>query len=397
MAEVVKPFKATYYNLKVIKDYSKVICPPYDVISKEQLKALRKKSPYNFSHILIADKGYDKAAAKLNQFIRDDVLVRDEKESLYFYEQKYQVQGKKFARYGILSLLKMDKNGIFPHERTLKGPKEDRKKIIKTTKANLSPIFIIAGEALKIFDETYKSYRRKKPFLKFQDDNSVVNRIWKIQEPKEVNKICKEIEKCNLVIADGHHRFEISYDYFKKNQGKFKDLNYILAYIADCQKGLLILPTHRIASLDEKKDVLFEKLAKYFTINSIREPELEKSLKKPRTFSFGIYYKAKFYVVRLKEPKLLNKLPKKVYKEIDPYVFHNLVEPMIKLKASFEYTHTIKEAKKTAGKNKMAFILNPVSLDSVLKISAKGFKLPQKSTYFYPKVLSGAIIRRFEP
>ena len=396
MSLVVKPFKATYYNPSFIKNYSSVICPPYDVISNEQLALLRKKSPYNFSKVLIADNNnYQGSGDLLRQWLSSKILIDDKKDCLYLYEQKFNVEGKNFSRFGIVSLLKMDKGGIFPHEHTLKAPKEDRKKIIKTTKANLSPIFVIAAKSLKSFKRIHRLYSGRKPFLRFKDDDGNDNIIWQIDDKKDINLICSQISRCKLVIADGHHRFEISYDYFRKNKDRFKDLNYILAYITDCQKGLSILPTHRIIKIHDKDNDFFRKLEKYFNITEVTQNSLSKKLKYARRFCMGIYRKERFYFLKLKSSAILDKIPNRLYRELDTYVFHKLVLPLFTIDEEFEYSHNIKTAKKIAGKGKTAFIMRKVPLKVVLKMSSKGFRLPQKSTYFYPKVLSGGIIRRF--
>jgi len=118
IAETVKPFKATFYNYKKVPNFSKVVCPPYDVISKDGLKKIRKQSRYNFSKILIADKGNYKATRKtLDNWLKDEVLVQDDSESLYLYEQKFKADGKSFIRFGVLALLKMDRKGILPKKR----------------------------------------------------------------------------------------------------------------------------------------------------------------------------------------------------------------------------------------------------------------------------------------
>ncbi|NQT28006.1 MAG: DUF1015 domain-containing protein [Candidatus Omnitrophica bacterium] len=394
----VKPFCATYYNPLGTKNYSDVICPPYDVISKKQLSFLRKKSPYNFSHVLIADKrNYQEKGVLLNEWVKKGVLIDDSQESYYLYEQKFNVEGKQFTRFGLLSLLQMNKKGIFPHEHTLTAPKKDRKRIIKATKANLSPIFIIATKRLDEFAKIYKIYSKKKPLFKFKDIDNNRSRVWKISDKKEITKLGKVMNKCKLVIADGHHRFEITYDYFKKNKSRFKDLNYILAYVTDCQKGLNIMPTHRVVTIEDKDKEFFGKLNKYFKVGKVTQSGLKEKLGSYSGFNLGICKKGQCYFMSLKNRATLNKIPNKLYRELDTYLLHQLVLPLFKRKGAIEYTHSLGEAKKLASKKKVAFILRAVSLDAVFKISSRGFRLPQKSTYFYPKVASGVTIRRFKP
>ena len=238
MPEAIKPFRATHYNLHAIKDFSSVVCPPYDVISKKQEYLLKRKSIYNFCNILLATGGdYKALGEKFRRWIAEKILVADSKESLYIYEQNFMLEHKKYVRFGILALLKMSgKGAIFPHEYTLKAPKEDRKRIIKEVKANLSPIFVIAPKSLAILKNTYKSYCKNKPFLKFKDTEGNASRVWKIESRLLIAKICREFAKHKLVIADGHHRFEVSYNYYRKNKNRSRDLDYILAYITDVQE-----------------------------------------------------------------------------------------------------------------------------------------------------------------
>lgn len=398
MTSTIKPFCATYYNPCFNKSYSRLVCPPYDVISKEQLGFLRKKSPYNFSHILVADNNnYEKSGKTLGNWLKRKVLIDDNQESFYLHEQKFKVDGKCLKRFGILGLLRMDKKGIFPHEYTLRAPKEDREKIIKSTQTNLSPIFVIANKSLEVSRRIYELHCQKRPFLKFKDSEGVENRVWKIKDRKQIAKICKEIEKCKLVIADGHHRFETSFVYFKKNKARFKDLNYILAYIAGYQKGLIILPTHRVLDIKDREDIFFKKLEKYFTVRPIKQRALEKKIKDTSSFCMGLFRGGRFYFLQLKDLAILDKISNnKLYKQLDTYVFHKLVLPLFKISGPIEYTHSLREAKMLAAKGKSAFILRAPPLELVLKIASKGFRLPQKSTYFYPKLLSGIVMRRFQ-
>ncbi len=396
MPQNIKPFKGTHYNPLKINNFNNVVCPPYDVINNSELKSLRKKSAFNFSHVLLADKSnYQSKRKTLDSWVAKKVLVDDLNECLYLYEQKYRVNGKKITRYGIISLLRMNKKGIFPHERTHKAPKEDRKKIIKALEANLSPIFVIASSKVSALTKAYKHYSKRKPFVCCDDKDKNLNRIWKVEDKKYLNSLCKEFNNSKLLIADGHHRFEISYDYFNKHKSKFKDLNYLMAYITDCQKGLLILPTHRILTIKDSEAELFKKLSKYFSIKLISKKLLASKLTKAKTFTLGLYRAGKLFCLELKDKDILLKISNKYYRKIDAYVFHSLVLSLFKVDKPIEYTHSIDEAIELSGNKKTAFLLGAANLDSVIDISSKGFKLPQKSTYFYPKLLSGLVIRRF--
>lgn len=412
MSCLIKPFSATYYNPASAADLSPLVCPPYDVIDKEELVSLKKKSPYNFSRILLAqDNDYKKIGDRFKKWIQKGIFVKDKQENLYLYEQKFNYQGEHYARFGIIALLRMDKKGVvFPHEYTLSKPKKDRKRIIEKVKANLSPIFVITTSALNTLAQIHKSCKKTQPFFQFKDSRGDDNLVWKIGNKEDIKKIVQELNKCQLIIADGHHRFEVAHDYAKKNKKKFKDLNYILAYITDAQKSLLLLPTHRIITAE----VLgcLEKLGKYFYITKVSQKLLEEKLKKNKgKFCFGIYQN-KFFFLRLKNSLVLDKIVKRftclggfsslnnrdyeIYKHLDVYLLHKIVFPMIGMKEQIVYTHSIDEAKRKVSNNGIAFILKPPTLKTVFAIANKGYRLPQKSTYFYPKVPSGIVIRKFE-
>ncbi|MDD4955917.1 MAG: DUF1015 domain-containing protein [Candidatus Omnitrophica bacterium] len=399
MAYTIKAFRATHYNPRLIKNFSTVTCPPYDVINKKQEFLLKNKSPYNFCNILLTDNGNYKALGqKFRQWVSKKILFADTKESLYLYEQKFTIHGKRYVRFGVLGLLRMDgKKAIFPHEYTLKAPKIDRKKIISEVKANLSPVFVIASRPSKILKITYRHYSKTRPFLKFKDTDGNPSRVWKIENSSWIKKLCEEFDKHKLVIADGHHRFEVSYNYYKKHKKEFAELNYILAYITDAQSGLVILPTHRVVSVKNEADIFGPKVSEYFYINKTSEKELEKKLMQSKEFSFGVYRNKQFYFLRLKNRLILDKIFKgSVYKNLDTYILHKFVFTLCNIEGQPEYTHELSEAKKLAGSDKAAFILKPTPLAAVFKIANQGYRLPQKSTYFYPKVSSGIVLRKFE-
>ena len=344
MPSTIKPFRGIYYNSSKIKSLTSVVCPPYDVIDKKRLSFLRKQSPYNFTHVILASSNnYSAIGKRFRQWQEKNVLVADEKENLYLYEQIFNCAGKKHSRYGVMSVLRMDKKGVFPHEYTLKEPKEDRKRMIREVKANLSPIFIIVPRKVNALQDAYARYSKRKPFFRFKDLDGNMNNVWKIADKRDISKICRAIDKEKFVIADGHHRFEVASAYYRNNKGRFKDLNYVLAHIVDSQKGLLILPTHRVVELREDKKELFSKLEEYFEVTRVSRKVLDKKLTSKGRFCFGIYKKGDFFFLRLKNPAVLDKMIKiPAYRKLDTYVLHKFVFSLVELKGKIEYTHSIR-------------------------------------------------------
>lgn len=392
--QAVKPFRATYYNQEKILDFSKVICPPYDVISKEKAAFLKTQSPYNYCRITLAfGNNYDRPAHNLKKWLKEKVLVDDTQESYYLYQRKFILGKNEVSCYGIFCLLNMEKKEIFPHEHTLDKPKEDRRKIIAKVKANLSPIYVIAGGTNNFLKELFQKHKNKTPFLEFTQDQEGLNRIWKINDSKDRKIVSSALVRSYLVIADGHHRFETTFDYHKKTKGKFKDSNYILSYVTVPHPGLIVLPTHRIVTSSASSKINLNIIRQDFNLEQISQKGLERKLKLNKKFCFGLYLKNNFYFASLKKKDIFDRIEPSVYRKLDSYILHKCVLPKLSCRR-IDYSHSIAEAKKSAGKNKMIFILKPVSLNAVFDIAKAGYRLPQKSTYFYPKVFSGIVMRR---
>ena len=401
---LIKPFRALYYNRSLIRDLSKVVCPPYDIIDKEQDNFFRKASPYNFCNVLKVNKSHNYAslARTFKKWIDEEVLIEDENPYLYIYEQKFYFENKIRTRIGFLGLLRIDKKGVvLPHEYTFGAPKRDRYYMIKALKANLSPIFVIAPGEIGVLGASYQGYRAKKPIIRFTDFLNIKNRVWRISDKDTIKQIERVFSRRNLFIADGHHRFEVAYNFFKRESAGAKDANYILAYFTDSRSGLFILPTHRVVKINMPFDSFLNKLSKYFVITKSDEAYFKKSFNNAgrNRVVLGLYNGRDFYLLQLKNTEALDKIFKKdkskAYRKLDVYVLHEAVFPNVDSK-NIIYTHSLEEAMKLSGKGKISFILRSMPLESVFSMARKGYRLPQKSTYFYPKLLSGVLARRME-
>lgn len=397
MACSIKPFRGTHYNKKIIKNLTSVACPPYDVINAAGLTKMRNASLYNFTRILIADnKNYQACAKNFKAWQKQNILIDDTQPCLYVYEQQFTHAGKKHTRFGIFALLKMESH-ICPHEHTLAKPKQDRARMIRAVQANLSPIFTIIPKKVPALHALYKAQTRKKPFFSFIDCDKNRNRLWRVETPSEIEAIRSHIEKNKLVIADGHHRFEISYEYYLKNKKLFSDLDYIFAFITDDQKGLLILPTHRVVTIKEDTAALIRGLERQCSVQRVTRQQLVKRLAGDTgIFSCGMYHKGAFYFCRLRSAHSLADMPgTPELKQLNTYILHHAILSRLTLTGDTQYTHTIPEAISLAGTDKTAFILRGIPLRVIFSLANKGCKFPQKSTYFYPKLFSGIIMRRF--
>jgi len=398
MPQMFKPFRATFYNPDKFKNLDKVACPPYDVITEKSLARLRANSPYNFSRVDLADGGdYQKIGDTFRSWLRDKILADDAQENFYLCGQRFKVEGKTFWRFGILGALRMDKPGMIrPHEHTHSKAKEDRARMIRETKANLSPVFVIAPKKIPFLHLLYKKYLKVKPFFTFKDAEGTESRLWKISDAAMVKKVSQSFEKVKFIIADGHHRFEVAYDFFQEYKDKIKGTESVLAYMVEEQPGLVILPINRVVELSYGKEELFKRLAEHFSVKPVSENALKAALKGSGAFSFGIRIENKFYLARLKKPVVLDKIIKeKVFRKLDTYVLSHLVYPLLGIEKPCAYANNMQQVKEMAVKGRVVFVMRPAYMENICDIVDNGFRMPQKSTYFHPKIGSGLVIRRF--
>jgi len=423
-----KAFKAVVYNSEVIGDFKQVVCPPYDVISSQAQDALHERSLHNFIHILLAkdsalDDKYRRAGVIFRSWLKDRVLVQDEQPAVYFYSQQYIIRGEKKTRLGFISLLRLgDEKGssVFGHEYTHQAAKQDRFKLVKQVKANLSPIFIIFLDKKRIIQRIFQKYLpSQKQFIEVMDDEKTVHKLWRLNDPDTLKIIETSMNNEDMFIADGHHRYEVSCAYRDLMREKLgseftgdEDFNYCLAYFTNTDyRGLSILPIHRLLRLDARLDLddFITKAKEYFDVDQLKDRTrffflLEKA--GCTEHLLGLYKDKKYFLLRLKNVKILDKLiadKPKEYRVLDVailnyLVFKNILKLDLDNLTSIKYSPDPYELMDQVNNNpfNVAFFLNPVKIQQIINIATSGNKMPPKSTYFYPKVLSGLVVNKFE-
>ena len=421
----IKPFCALFYNREKIKDISQIVCPPYDVISPSKQEYYHSLNPYNMIHLTLGkdiqnDNKYKRARRYLKQWIAQDILIAEPKPVIYLYFQQFLIERERKTRIGFIALLKLDDKqaAVFPHEHTRLEPKEDRLKLLRAVKANLSPIFVLFQDKNRVIKRTYEQCTiNKKPFIDLVDENNVLHKVWKINEPRFLSLIQSQINNSKIFIADGHHRYEVSLMFREQMRRRLKrplgdkDYNYIMAYFTNVEsKGLVIFPVHRLVrgvalSLYNLK----EWLEAYFDVEEVKDKvEFLFLIKKSglRQPTLGLYKDKKYFLLRLKNVKTLDRIindKPKEFRTLEVAILNQLIlkkilklDPEDKQKVIFnENTQELLGAADRE-KNSMVFLLNPVRTEQMLAVSAKGERLPPKSTYFYPKVLSGIVINKFK-
>lgn len=422
----IKPFKGIIYNKNRVKDVSKVVAPPYDIIPKKLQDALYRKHPNNFVRVELnkikpsdtsKDSRYTRSKKLFRSWLGSGILVPDEKEAIYVYSEIHRQGRKQVERLGFISLIELDMTGkkILPHEHTLAAPKLDRLDLMREVKANLSPIFVLYDdESNKVF-KVMKRAVRKRPFIDIVFDN-VRHKLWKITDAGDLAVIKNALRDKNIFIADGHHRYEVARTYCREIQKKNvpaalkASCKYMMAYfVSSDPKMLSVLPTHRMVK-DMKgysaQDVL-ELVDAYFTIEKVNGLAnlLLKMKRLESSCVFGMYMKGSLYLLRLKDRSAADKAIKdrsKDWKSLDVAILHHFVfRHLLGIKdedENIEYTKDASEAKSEVDKGmaRAAFILNPTKVSQIKAVAKLGECMPKKATYFYPKPASGLVINKLD-
>lgn len=421
----IRPFSAVIYNQAKVKDLSRVVCPPYDVISPERQEQLFKKDPHNFIHILLNRAGastdkYRKAAADFNDWLKKDILIKDKEPAVYYYSQHYKLRGENRVRSGFIALLRLREgtSSAFGHEHTHTEAKEDRMRLMSEVKANLSPIFVVFDDHKRIIQRMGRNVGSQEPFIELRDEDGTLHQLWRITDPKHLAIMQEAMKEEHIFIADGHHRYEVAClyrDQMKKKAGSLtgeESCNYMLTYFtATHSRGQKIFPIHRLfkAHADFSIDAFRQKLNEYFYVEEIKDKRRFLFLMEKGGLTehlIGIYRQKRFLLLRLRNLKLVEGLiseKPKEYRALDVailnyVVFKNALGVDPDDKKLVRYVHDEEELFKEVDNDPdlMAFFLNPVKIDQIISVALTGEKMPPKSTYFYPKVLSGMVIHKFE-
>ncbi|MCX5668474.1 MAG: DUF1015 domain-containing protein [Candidatus Omnitrophica bacterium] len=444
----IRPFKAVVYNNKKIKKISKVVAPPYDVIAPDMQDKLYRIHENNIVRLILGkvkdgdtqtDNRYTRAASDFKFWLRENILMEESVPAIYIYTQTYTYDGRKIDRIGFISLMELDLEDkkVLPHEKTLKAPKEDRLRLMRAVKANLSPIFMLYEDAKHKVNNILRAFSKKtKPFIDVTID-SVRHRVWALTDKDAIGDIEGLMSKKDIFIADGHHRYETSKNYARElieksvpctrakrvvqgaSQSLIDNSKFFMAYFVELEeKSLLIMPTHRLIkdARGLSKEEIIEKLRKYFIFEKL--PTRKKLLARlgylRSSHAFGMYLpctsrgsaapvQGGYYVLKLKDfnkAKTFMGEGSADWKSLDVSILHLFILQYVlgisDEDDNIEFVKDPGEAFKGIDKGgfNIAFFLNPTKVTQVKKIAEHGEKMPRKATYFYPKPLSGLVIRK---
>jgi uncharacterized protein (DUF1015 family) len=443
---LVQPFRAYRYNPS-LAPFEKVLTQPYDKISPAMQEKYYAADPHN---LITIEKGrsqkddtaennvYTRAAASLRSWIAEHIVQQDSATSFYAYTQSYQVPGAalRCTRRGFIGLGKLEDysaNVIFRHEHTLSGPKADRLELLRHTRTHTGQLFLLYDDPHRqvdaILEEVQSSQR---PVTELTDEYGVIHRLWPVADPNQITSIERAMADQKLVIADGHHRYETSLNFRNENRSRagklIPDAPYelsMMTFVNTRSEGLTILPTHRVVA--RLRDFSWSAVRRYLEPWFSTEVfALEDSALRPdATAKFlhqlaaskskraiGVYPAPEndspaFYLLTLRpEADLAQILPglSSLQRELDVVLLHQgILEPTLGItphavasEANLSYEREVSAALDAVdcGAAQVAFLLNPVDVDLVVRVATAGEVMPQKSTDFYPKLLSGITMYR---
>jgi uncharacterized protein (DUF1015 family) len=421
----IAPFKAYYFDAKNQAELEKFVAPPHDIISPAERIAYLQKSPDNIVHIILPES-YPKAGAILNNLIENGKLTQVKSPAFYLYKTKNLNNGVMLERYGLLTLVKItkfSKKQIMPHEKIFRKIAEGRLKLFRETQANFNPIFFLFN-GNPTFVKIFKKYVSKPPLLKVCDRDKVEHTIWVIDGTHDIKALQESFKKTPLLIADGHHRYASSFKLSRKKGSK-----YVFGLLVDMHDpNLRVFPTHRLVRYvsEFSTSAMLPKLKEHFNLevydfsipNMMDQlAEVLERLNEKGQYAFGLFLYGieSFFILTLREKFLPNSLIKgripDALKELDVSLLHEFV-----FKLLLKIPPTVRDSEKSLenilylktnleeavnsvynGLYQAVFILKPTKMEQILQITQAKKVMPQKSTWFYPKPLSGLLIYKWAP
>jgi len=452
---LIVPFRGVSYNQQKVHDLSKVVAPPYDVISTEAQDTLYQRHPKNIVRLILnketpadssEDNRYTRSAGLYRAWLREGVLVRTPRPCFYFLQEEFSSpvlyfprggsSPHKIIRRGFIGLIRLEEYAagvVLPHEKTQNQPKADRLALMEACQANFSQIFSLysdeQGAMGPIFHQAFTSAR---PEIEATDDEGVHRKLWRVGDLGILKRIQEIMKPKKIFIADGHHRYETALAYrekqrqrFPKNTGR-EAYNFTMMYFAAMEdEGIVILPTHRVVfNLDGFRGRSFlDQLRSDFAVEAFDfHPGIEKEVRerllrqlaarseKGRVLGMLLKDPKKYFLLSLKDDRALEQSAPGIarsLKALDVNLLHLLIlQKRLNIRpedlAASKKVIYFKDPEEAAsavhsGEGQIAFFLNPTKVYQVRDVSLAGETMPSKSTFFYPKLLSGLVINPLDP
>lgn len=424
----IRSFRGIRYNPERV-DLASAICPPYDVISSQQVEDFYTRSIYNAVRLVLGkqfpkdnkdNNRYTRARVLFRQWLKEEALIQDDKPSLYYHEHSYVLGDKTSTRKGFIASVRLDdddKKNIRPHEQTVKSPKLDRLRLMSEVRTNFSSVFGLYSDTKKVLENQIRA-KLGSPDIEFSTRDET-HRLWVIDETALIDKIAKMMQNKKIIIADGQHRYETAKIYRDrmraatgKNEGT-QNFDYIQMYLINTEEGIKILPTHRIIidSMGVGLVDLEYRLKEIFNMVPFdNRKAFIAALNKGGKGTLGLYVKGipRFYLLQLsQDPEIDKYLPMGTHpllRRNDVTILHEcIIDPILGIGTNMEnkrimFMSRAEEALDMVAKEQadVAFLLNPPSMEDVMEIAEVGLRMPHNSTYFYPKVPTGLVFHSLE-
>jgi uncharacterized protein (DUF1015 family) len=398
---LIKPFRGLVYGPSKRGDIAQLVCPPYDIIS--DASPYYNRSPYNTIRLEVPfDRDgltkYEVAKRTLEGWLSEGVVGFDEKETIYLYEQEFTVGEKTYLRKGMIPLVRLDKDRILTHEETRREAKEDRERLIGAIQTFTSLIFALYEDRHGTIDRALWSCQKEKIY-DFPDELGITNRFYRMTDPVAMAQVVSLLENEDLYIADGHHRLSVA---FKLG------LPYVAIFLSSMhQEGIVILPYHRTVKLKKERslDELLPSLGPYLSVEKQPLSGIGSALE--RISSAGA---PQYILYAHSDPSNIYLLTQRTAFFSDPRIPETLRELKVNIghagvlkdllgvmDEEFSFTNEAIEAIEDTRKGlfDLAFLVPPTSVEEVKNVADNHLYMPPKSTYFYPKILSGLVFHRY--
>jgi len=430
MVEVV-PFNGLRYNEKQSGTLSELIAPPYDVIRPNMQEELYARNPYNVVRLILGkqfaddndtNNRYTRAARDFENWQSNNILEKDSEPSYYVYSQEYTFNGQTNNRIGFFARVRLedfDKGNICPHEFTLAKAKKDRAQLIRACQANFSPVFGLFSDPQGIIDRTLAKIIEQPPLTEINED-SVIHRMWKVDDAETIRFLSQNFKDKKVYIADGHHRYETSLAYHQEHGAEVPGSAHVMMFLTNLDaQSLAIYPIHRQIKCPTpfSRQTFIKQLEPYFTVKEFPKGQsadqltagLEAQGKEGVTFCA---YLGQGDALLLKLRDIESVVPfmeddSNELKVLDVYQLHALImrkllgidtrKPEHQQYITYNVRTTESMSNVDAGTFDLVFFMNATRMNQVRQLAEKGIRLPQKATYFYPKLLSGLVINPFQP
>ena len=415
METTVIPFRGLRYNATKVQGIENVIAPPYDVIKPEERVALEARHPANIIRLILSqpqandtddENQYTRAAARMNQWTSEGTLVRDATPRYYIYDQSFNApDGKNYTRRALIALVKLEpfeNRVILPHEKTHAGPKADRLNLMRECHANLSPIFLLYADPAGDIEQILESFTDKnQPQIDCPESFGSTHQLWCLDDTERNREIQSLFSTKPLLIADGHHRYETALAFRdemvqKTAKGARSGYDYMMVNLVRMESpGLAVLAIHRLLS-NLSADRIAHAIAKLSETFEVQEIDTQANLMakldslKGKSPAVGIYTADDTYRLLIPHSTTPKQLDVTLVQETlikNLFQIETLAEHISYTAYTDDAVAHVKE-----GADRVALLMNPTPVEQVLDVAMAGSTMPQKSTYFYPKMATGFVL-----